>query len=193
MKPIKFAVSTAVAIATLAMAATNAQAFIFVDQSLDVLETAPAGEDDLVFTLTEQGVTSIPFDTGVFTTGAGATVNINNNVNDLSGAIGDIVYRLFGDAQFGQVTSNLYDVTLSEDNQVATFSGAKVNPGELFRINRSITDGAPVDFQVTLATANESNVASVATVPEPATITGLVLVGLAGLGSRRIKQLATEQ
>jgi hypothetical protein len=184
----KFLLSTAMAFASLAVTATTARAFIFVDQALDVLAEPPAGEEDLVFTNTEQGVTSIPFDTGVLTTGSGATVSINNNLNDLPDAVGDIVYRLFGDARFDTVTSNLYEVTLSENNQVATFTGARVNPGELFRIDRSITDGAPVDFQVTLAAANDTNTATIATVPEPATVTGLILASVAGVCLRRRQQ-----
>jgi len=187
MKTVRFALSAAIASATLAASATNAHAFVFVNQTLDVLAEPPAGEEDLVFTLTEQGVNSLPLDTGILTTGSGATVSINNNLNDLSEPIGDIVYRLFGEAQFGTVTSNLYDVTLSENNQVAAFTGARVNPGELFRIDRSIADGAPVDFQVTLSAANETNKATVA-VPEPATVAGLMLIGLASACTRRRKQ-----
>jgi len=186
----KFVLSTVVALATLATTATTAKAFIFVDQALDVLTEPPSGEENLVFPFTEQGVSVIPFDTGVFTTGSGSNVNITNNLNDLPDSIGDIEYRVFGDARFGTVTSNLYSVALSENNQVATFSGARVNPGELFRTERFITDGLPVDLQVKLSAANETNTATVASVPEPTTVAGLAVAAVAGVCFSRRKQKA---
>ncbi|MGC1306291.1 MAG: PEP-CTERM sorting domain-containing protein [Phormidesmis sp.] len=191
MRASKLLFSTVVAIATLAATTTTAQAFVFVNQALDVLTKAPAGEDDLVFTLTEQGVDTIPFDTGAFTTGSGANVSINNNLNDLPNAVGNIEYRLFGEAEFGAVSSNLYDVALSENNQVATFTGARVNPGELFRIERSIEPNSDVDFQVRLFAANETNAATAASVPEPTMLAGLALVGVAGACIRRRRQQIT--
>jgi hypothetical protein len=144
------------------------------------LAAPPAGE--AVFSFSEQGTTTLPFLSPILTTGAGNTASINNNLNDIS-ALGDIVYRLLSpDAQFGTVTSNLYTVTLSEGNKVATFKGARVNVGEVFRIERTVSDGSPVDFLVSLSPANETNTAAV---PEPTTMAGLALAGAAGTYIRR--------
>ncbi|WP_152591232.1 PEP-CTERM sorting domain-containing protein [Nostoc sphaeroides] len=177
MRTKRFVLSTIAALATLAGTAANAQAVSLVNQALDVLSSPPIGEP--VFTFTELEVTSIPYLSPTLTTGAGTTVSINNNLNNLDVPVGDIVYRLLSpDAQFGTVTSNLYTVTLSENNKVATFTGARVNPGEVFRIERSVSDGLPVDFTGEFFSANETNTASV---PEPTTIAGLALIGVLGV------------
>ncbi|MDF5708476.1 MAG: PEP-CTERM sorting domain-containing protein [Nostoc sp. S4] len=188
MKTEKFALSALVALATLASTATTAQAVSLVNQALDVLFVAPFGEP--VFTFTQLGATSLPYVSPTLTTGSGPALKINNNLNDLDVSVGDIVYRLLSpDAQFGTVTSNLYKVTLSENNTVATFTGARVNPGEVFRIQRTVSDGSPVNFTLGLSTANETNTA---TIPEPTTIGGLALAGVACIYMRRRKQQAAE-
>ncbi|MEH2125951.1 PEP-CTERM sorting domain-containing protein [Nostoc sp.] len=184
MKTQKFALSTIVALATLAITATAAQAVSIVNQALDVFSVPPSGEP--VFTFTELGVTSLPSASPILTTGSGPALSINNNLNNLDVSVGDIVYRLLSpDAQFGTVTSNLYTVTLSENNSVATFTGARINPGEVFRIERMVSDGLPVNFSSILSTANETNTR---TVPEPNTIAGLALAGVACAYIRRRKQ-----
>lgn len=61
------------------------------------------------------------------------------------------------------------------NNKVATFTGARVNPGEVFRIERSVSDGLPVDFTGEFFSANKTNTA---TVPEPTTIAGIALIGV---------------
>ncbi|MEH2067840.1 MAG: PEP-CTERM sorting domain-containing protein [Nostoc sp.] len=186
VKTEKFALSTIVALATLAITATAAQAVSIVNQALDVLSAPPSGEP--LFTFTELGATSLPYASPTLTTGSGPALTINNNLNNLDVSVGDIVYRLLSpDAQFGTVTSNLYKVTLSENNSVATFTGARINPGEVFRIQRTVSDGSPVDFSSRLSTANETNTA---TVPEPTTIAGLALAGVACAYMRRRKQQA---
>ncbi|GAA6620148.1 PEP-CTERM sorting domain-containing protein [Scytonema sp. NUACC26] len=188
MKTKKFALSTIVALATLAGTGTAAQAVSLVNQALDVLESPPLGEP--VFTFTELGDTSLPYVSPILTTGSGPALSINNNLNNLDVSVGDIVYRLLSpDAQFSTVTSNLYKVTLSENNSVATFTGARVNPGEVFRIERLISDGSPVDFILRLSTANETNTAAV---PEPTTIAGLALAGAGGAYIRWRKQQAAK-
>ncbi|MEH2182324.1 PEP-CTERM sorting domain-containing protein [Nostoc sp.] len=188
MKTEKFALSTIVALAALASTATAAQAVSLVNQALDVLPAPPLGES--VFTFTQQGATSLPFVSPIQTTGSGSALRINNNLNNLDVSVGDIVYRLLSpDAQFGTVTSNLYKVTLSENNSIATFTGARVNPSEVFRIERTVSDGSPVDFTLRLSTANETNTSAV---PEPTTIPGLALAGVACAYIRRRKQQAAE-
>ncbi|MBN4003060.1 PEP-CTERM sorting domain-containing protein [Nostoc sp. LPT] len=186
MKTEKFVLSTIVALATLAITATAAQAVSLVNQALEVLPAPPSGEP--VFTFTELRATSLPFFSPILRTGSGPALRINNNLNNLDVSVGDIVYRLLSpDAQFGTVTSNLYTVTLSENNSVATFTGARVNPGEVFRIERTVSDGSPVDFTLKLSTANETNTPAV---PEPNTIAGLALAGVACAYIRRRKQQA---
>ena len=188
VKTQKFALSTIVAVTTLAITATAAQAVSIVNQALDVLPASPLGEP--LFTFTELGATSLPYASPTLTTGSGPALTINNNLNNLDVSVGDIVYRLLSpDAQFGTVTSNLYKVTLSENNSVATFTGARVNPGEVFRIQRTVSDGLPVNFSSRLSTANETNTR---TVPEPNTIAGLALAGVACAYIRRCKQQAAK-
>lgn len=188
VKTEKFALSTIVALAALASTATTAQAVSLVNQALDVLPAPPLSEP--VFSFTQLGATSLPYVSPILMTGSGSALSINNNVNNLDVSVGDIVYRLLSpDAQFGTVTSNLYKVTLSENNSVATFTGARVNPGEVFRIQRTVSDGLPVDFTLKLSTANKTNTA---TVPEPTTIAGLALAGVACACIRRRKQQAAK-
>lgn len=188
MKTEKFVLSTIVALSTLTMTATAAQAVSLVNQALDVLPAPSSGEP--VFSFTQLGTTSLPFVSPILTTGSGLALRINNNLNNLDVSVGDIVYRLLSpDAQFGTVTSNLYKVTLSENNSVATFTGARVNPGEVFRIERKVSDGSPVDFTLRLSTANETNTRAV---PEPTTIAGLALAGVACAYMYRRKQQAVK-
>ncbi|MEH2083109.1 MAG: PEP-CTERM sorting domain-containing protein [Nostoc sp.] len=184
MKTEKLALSTIIALATLASTATAARAVSLVNQALDVLPAPPLGEP--VFSFTQLGATSLPYISPTLTTGSGPALRINNNLNNLDVSVGDIVYRLLSpDAQFGTVTSNLYKVTLSENNSVATFTGARVNPSQVFRIQRTVSDGSPVDFTLRLSTANETNTRAI---PEPTTIAGLALAGVACAYIRRRKQ-----
>lgn len=184
VKTEKLALSTIIALATLASTATAARAVSLVNQALDVLPAPPLGEP--VFSFTQLGATSLPYISPTLTTGSGPALRINNNLNNLDVSVGDIVYRLLSpDAQFGTVTSNLYKVTLSENNSVATFTGARVNPSQVFRIQRTVSDGSPVDFTLRLSTANETNTRAI---PEPTTIAGLALAGVACAYIRRRKQ-----
>jgi hypothetical protein len=184
MRVTKFAFSTVAVVATIVANTTSARS-VTINQALDVLAAPPAGEP--IILPSQLGILTLPYLSPVTT--RASLPDTFNGLNDTA-VLGDIVFRLLSpDAQYGTVTSNLYTVTLSENNKVATFTGARVNVGEVLRFDRTISDDSSFDFIFSLSPANETNTAAV---PEPTTMVGLALAGAAGAYVRRRRQQATK-
>lgn len=172
MKLGRILLATATVLTTLVSTSANSQAQTIVDEALDILQPPyPSGEP--LFTMCADQGLCMPGSTTLFTTDQGFAPHINNNDNDTNFSFDQIVYSILSpNAQWGNVTSNQFNVSISPDRKTATFSGAFLDPNEGFRINRNVNDGSQVNFSVSLVSGTA--------VPEPSATLGLLAVSALG-------------
>ncbi|MEH2325864.1 MAG: hypothetical protein V7K32_20345 [Nostoc sp.] len=166
--------STATVLAVLASTITGSQAAT-VNQVIDLVNPPYAANEPL-FNFSEAGVGASTNYTNTFITGEGTAPAINNNNNDTGITFSSLVYQILTpSAVFGAVTSNnIPQVTLSSDNKTATFSGFSLAAGQGFRVDRTVSDGSPVQFKFT---ANPS-----IRIPEASSVLGIFAFGAVGIG-----------
>lgn len=129
-----------------------------VNQAIDFVQPPYPSGEPLFDICADEGLCQ-PNQTVSFFTGSGIAPNINNNNNDTSFTFNKITYRILDDAEWGNVTSNYFNVQVS--GKVATFTGL-LAPGTGFRVERTLGgDANPVNLSVSLTA-----------IPEPFTILG---------------------
>ncbi len=180
MKLGTIALSSATVLSTLISTISHSQAATIVNQDFDLVKP-PYPSDEVLFQFSEIGLTN-PDSTVYFTSDQRIAPNINNNNNDTGLTFDQFTFQILSpNAQFGNVTSNAFKVAISSDDKTATFSNALIRPREGFGINRTVNDGSPVDFKVSLR--------GVTAVPEPTATLAIVAVGAFGVAFK-IKKAA---
>lgn len=171
----KFALSSTTMLAAFVSATSASHAATLVDQTLDLVKQPYPAIIPLVQFCADEGGICEPGDSITFTSGGSDAITNN----DTEFTFDKFIYQILSpDTQWGTVTSNTFDVTISQDSKTATFSNALVPPGEGIFFNRTISDRSAVQFRLTA-------------VPEPTTILGTLAAGALGTTLLKRKKVAS--